>query len=93
MIRSPLHRDAHDHSTEQFYQTILKTRFPETTHLDFNAFPLDDSEFSDRSHLNLRGSDKLSTWFNGLLIGSTAAAKLRQDDIDKSISALKPDAE
>lgn len=64
LIRSPiLHKDDHSES-EILFEKIRTSKFSEIEFLDFSAFPLDESDFKDASHLNKLGADKFSIWFN-----------------------------
>ena len=47
--------------------TIKNEKFENIEFLDFNDFPLKNNEFGDFGHLNYKGAEKFSLWFNGLL--------------------------
>lgn len=88
-VRSPQNKKFEYLKNERDFVRIKNTDFPSVELLDFNNFPLPDSDFADFGHLNYRGASKFSRWFNKLLNAGLLANKDKQDFIDKSISALK----
>lgn len=67
LIRSPLHQKNLDLKNEKVFQEVLKDKFNNIEFLDFVNFPLSDFEFADLEHLNFKGAEKFSLWFNRLL--------------------------
>jgi len=67
LVRSPLHRAHAGFEYEQLYQQVLRERFATTEYLDFACFPLNDTDFADFEHLNVRGAEKFSLYFKELL--------------------------
>ena len=65
-IRSPQHN-----YSPQFNETklleIKSTYFKEIEFFDFNNFPLNDDEYANFGHLNYKGAEKFSNWFNNLI--------------------------
>ncbi|WP_417881923.1 hypothetical protein [Xanthomarina gelatinilytica] len=67
-VRSPYHVMFDGHRYESIFQTYKKEHFPNIPFLDFQDFPMDDSEFKDLEHLNYKGARKFSLWFEKLNI-------------------------
>jgi hypothetical protein len=67
LVRSPLHRSYRGYSNELVYQKIRKKYFSDLAFLDFSKVPLDNSHFYDLEHLNEKGAEVFSTWFNTFL--------------------------
>lgn len=67
LIRTPLHSKVTNSHNEKLFQEILSKEYAEIEFLDFSKFPLSNSEFGDLSHLNFKGAEKFSHWFNNLL--------------------------
>ncbi|HCY82975.1 MAG TPA: hypothetical protein DHV22_15955, partial [Xanthomarina gelatinilytica] len=65
-VRSPYHVMFDGHRYENIFQAYKKEHFPNIPFLDFQDFPMDDSEFKDLEHLNLKGARKFSLWFEKL---------------------------
>ena len=68
LIRSPLHHKFRGYSFEKDYQYVLLSEFENVEFLDFSKYPLPQSFFSDYKHLNHKGANKFSIWFNELLM-------------------------
>lgn len=62
-VRSPYHNTFDGHNYEDLFQTYRMTNFGEIPFLDFQGFPMDDTEFKDLEHLNNKGARKFSMWF------------------------------
>jgi len=67
LVRTPQHKVYRDQKNEQEFTAARLKYFPNTEFLDFNNFPLLNTEFGDLEHLNYRGARKFSTWFNNLI--------------------------
>jgi hypothetical protein len=67
LIRSPLHAQYKELENEPEFKKLLETTFAAVEFLDFKDFPLKNSEFGDLEHLNFRGAQKISLFFNTLL--------------------------
>ena len=66
-IRSPQNILLDSRKNEKEFMTIKNEKFENIEFLDFNDFPLKNNEFGDFGHLNYKGAEKFSLWFNGLL--------------------------
>jgi hypothetical protein len=66
-VRSPLHPKYGMRANEELFQSVLQSRFPEVEFLDFKDFPVANSEFGDLNHLNYRGAEKFSKFFDEML--------------------------
>ena len=63
-VRSPMHKKHKGIFNEKLYQKLLHTRFKDIEFLDFKDYPLPDADFADLNHLNYKGANKFSIWFN-----------------------------
>lgn len=66
LIRSPQHNYS-PRGNEQELLSIKNEKFKSLEFLDFDKFPLDDNEFGDFGHLNHKGAEVFSSWFNDLI--------------------------
>lgn len=66
-IRSPQHIYLSSRRNETEFIKIKNEIFEDIEFLDFNNFPIENNEFGDFGHLNYKGAEKFSLWFNGLL--------------------------
>jgi hypothetical protein len=64
LIRSPYHEQFIGKAYEASFQIVKQNRYDTIGFLDFEDFSLEDDEFGDLQHLNLRGAHKYSNWFN-----------------------------
>ncbi|MEM5564589.1 hypothetical protein WNY78_05720 [Psychroserpens sp. AS72] len=62
-VRSPYHKKFDGHRFETIFQTYRKENFETIPFLDFQNFPMEDSDFKDLEHLNHIGARKFSLWF------------------------------
>ncbi len=62
-VRSPYHTKFDAHNYEDLFQWYRITNFGEIPFLDFQDFPMQDSEFKDLQHLNYKGANRFSKWF------------------------------
>lgn len=67
LVRSPQHKSYEYLKNEKDFIRIKNIKFAAVAFLDFNNFPLKDSEFADPGHLNYKGAAKFSAWFNSML--------------------------
>jgi hypothetical protein len=75
LVRSPQHRYYNYRANEEIFQKILKERYNDLEFLDFNDFPLTDEQFGDFSHVNEKGAEVFSIWFNKEIIGNLQIQK------------------
>lgn len=66
LMRSPLNSYYEGYTNEFSYKKILTTQLKGITYLDFSKFPLQNNEYADLEHLNMKGAAKFSNWFNQL---------------------------
>lgn len=62
-VRSPYHNKFDGHNYEVMFQKYRKKNFSDIPFLDFKDFPTEDIEFKDLEHLNSKGANKFSKWF------------------------------
>lgn len=67
LIRSPKHQFYKGYLLEDKYLNIRDSCFKDIEFFDFSKFPLKEHEFADDEHLNYKGANKFSTWFDELL--------------------------
>lgn len=89
LVRTPQNKKFEYLKNEKAFLQIKNAEFPEIELLDFNDFPLPDSDFADFGHLNYRGASRFSKWFNSLLESGLLANKNKQAFIDQNISKLR----
>ncbi|ASU34764.1 hypothetical protein MuYL_2877 [Mucilaginibacter xinganensis] len=89
LVRSPQHKQYEYLKNEKDYLAIKQHKFSDTELLDFNDFPLEDSEYADFGHLNYKGALKFSKWFNLKLLSGLLSYKNKQNIINESLIALK----
>ncbi|MBW7890898.1 MAG: hypothetical protein H3C48_07715 [Chitinophagaceae bacterium] len=89
LLRTPMHKWYEGYKYEDAFQQFYKDNFAGVEFLDFKNFPMDDSEFSDLSHMNYKGSERYSKWFNSLLNDGLLERKNKQEFIDNHIALLK----
>ena len=70
---------------EDLFKKILRTKFSNIEFLDFAKFPALNSDFGDFEHLNYRGADKFSKWFNGLINAGLMNRSNKQQLINEKI--------
>jgi hypothetical protein len=91
-IRTPIHQKEMELVNEIKYQKILNSRYKNVEYIDFKEFPLSNDQFGDFSHLNYRGGNKFSNFFNNLLAQKLVEKKDMQmfvDDEVEKITSLK----
>jgi hypothetical protein len=84
-IRSPIHGMSPVLNNEVFFQRVLHSRFAGIEFLDFKNFPLSNTEFGNLEHLNFRGAQKISIFFNKLLQKGLLEKKDKQSFINDSM--------
>lgn len=67
LVRCPQHSGYPFRINEKIQLKILDDFFSDVVFLDFSKFPIADEEFMDFTHLNQKGAERFSTWFNELL--------------------------
>lgn len=91
LVRSPIHRLWNSLINEKIYSEIRKRSFGELEFIDFSKFPLSNSEFGDFGHLNYRGAEKFSLWFDKMLAKGLLELPNKQEFIDGELSTLMCD--
>lgn len=88
-VRSPTHKYFSFENNDSLLWSIKEKLFPDVKFLDLKNFPLENNDFADESHLNLRGAKKVSSWFNSI----QKRNMLEQEDylnlVSKEIQMLK----
>ena len=87
-IRSPQHKD-YRNTNEAQYQQIRHKIFNEIDFLDFNDFPLENTDFADYEHLNKFGAKKISLWFNSLLKKGLLSKENKSEFIHQELLKIK----
>lgn len=67
LIRSPQHPDYHFLNNENLFQEILRNNFSDMEFLDFQNFFIENEYFADYGHLNYKGAEVFSKYFNELI--------------------------
>ena len=91
LIRCPLHPDWKYLYNEKDYQSLLKTRYSQIEYLDFKDFPIRNSEYADLEHLNYKGANDFSSFFNTLLKQNLLEMPNKQALIDNEIMKREKD--
>jgi len=89
LVRSPQHAKYAGRMNEESFQAIRMKNFPDIEYLDFNDFPLENSEFGDLNHLNFKGARKFSIWFNEQIGKGFLRASNKQQFISDAFGATK----
>jgi hypothetical protein len=89
LIRSPQHSKYKFYDNEAILQKIKETRYSDIPFLDFNNFPLNNSEFADLEHLNYKGATKFSLFFNKLITDGLLDSNDPEEMVNKSILNYK----
>ena len=66
LIRSPKHSLA-DTNNEAIHKEILNSIFKNIDFLDFKDFELNNSEYRDFEHVNYKGANKFSIYFDSII--------------------------
>ena len=74
---------------EKIFQSILKSNFSGIEFLDFKDFPLSNSEYGDLEHLNYRGANKFSPFFDRLLKGGLLEKSDKQGFINSEMAKIE----
>ncbi len=67
LIRSPLHEKYQGLKNEKVFQELLNSRFYKTEFLDFKNFYLTNECYGDLEHLNYKGAEMFSLFFDDLI--------------------------
>ena len=84
-IRSPQHIYYASRKNEKVFRRIRNEKFENVPFLDFNDFPLTNGEFGDFGHLNYRGAEKFSLWFDELLKKGLLSRSTKNEFINSEI--------
>jgi hypothetical protein len=87
-IRSPQHKKYKGRLNEQLFLNIKNQKFRTIEFLDFNNFPVENTDFADLDHLNYKGASKFSRWFNKLTQKGLLKVKNKQQFLEKELSLL-----
>jgi hypothetical protein len=88
LIRSPVHTLYPGLNNELAFKKRLAEKYPTTEFLDFAKFPLNNEEFADLEHLNYKGANVFSNWFNAIIEDGLLLHQEKQKFINKGISEL-----
>ena len=64
LIRTPMSKKYSTLRTEVTYKNVVSSQFKNIPYFDFKDYPLLDSDFLDKEHLNSKGAEKYSKFFN-----------------------------
>lgn len=87
LIRSPQHKFM-NRDNEDLLVQIKNNEFKNIEYLDFDKFPLRDTEFADFGHLNGKGAIIFSTWFNKIIERGLLTSSSKQEFINFEIENL-----
>lgn len=87
-IRSPQHR-YYPRENENKLLSIKKEKFEDVEFLDFDKFPIKDSDFGDFGHLNYNGATTFSNWFNTLINNGLLTTEHKQEYINNQINRFE----
>lgn len=86
LIRSPIYNHIDD--TDIILNRVLQEEFPNVYFLDFVKFPLNNSYYADNLHLNYKGAEIFSRWFNDILNKGLLEKDNKKQMIETSIELL-----
>ncbi|MGV8813804.1 MAG: hypothetical protein ACOH2D_06800 [Gelidibacter sp.] len=66
-VRSPYHEKFIGRKYESLFQMYRKENFENIDFLDCKDFEIENFEFADLQHLNYKGANKFSIWFEKLI--------------------------
>jgi hypothetical protein len=89
-VRTPVHSTEFDPVAEEAFQRLRLERYGDIDFLDFQQFPLADSDFADIGHLNHIGADKFSRWVATLIEEGLFTTPDKQAFIDARLPAQLP---
>jgi len=94
LVRSPQYKYYEYRHNEKVYLDVKNRYFNDVKLIDFNNFPLNDDEFADPGHLNLKGASRFSNYFNkqieaGILVFGTKSIMKHAGAINASAGVLK----
>ena len=84
-VRSPKFKYYPFLKNEETYQWVKNTKFGEVELLDFSKYPSSIDEFADDAHLNTKGAQKFSKFFNKLIANGLLDSINKQDYIDNQM--------
>jgi len=87
LIRSPQHK-YYSKENEKELLRIKKQKFENLDFLDFDKFPLEDDEYGDFGHLNYKGAEVFSLWFNELIEKGLLTVENKTDFIYKEMKKV-----
>ena len=90
LVRTPVHKSYPGRVNEKTLINIKKTEFEDVDFLDFLDFQVEDNEFADAHHLNFRGANKFSAFFNRLLDDGLLSKEDKQQYINTEMSKIFP---
>lgn len=67
LMRSPMHPECVLRVNESKFREVLASEFTGVPFLDFKDFPLNNHDYLDLQHLNYKGANNFSLFFNELL--------------------------
>lgn len=89
LFRSPIHPLNNYLEFEDLFFAIKSKKFADTEFLDLSNFPLHNSEFADLTHLNKKGAQKFSIWFNKILHSGILKEGNKEEKISVEIARLR----
>lgn len=88
LIRSPQH-NLYPRKNEKELLSLKNEKFKNLEFLDFDKFPLKDNEFGDFRHLNHKGAEIFSLWFNDLIKNGLLSKKNKTAFINSEIKKVR----
>lgn len=78
-VRSPLYTGSYYESNKKLFDSIKTNRFPDIALLDLKDFQLPNSDYRDFHHVNYKGAQKVSLWFNTWLQNNTTTPTIPKE--------------
>ena len=88
-VRSPQHKSFEYRKNEKVFLAVKDSLFSDIEFLDFNDFPIENEEFADLGHLNYKGAEKFSIFFNNLIKSGVLNIDNKQLFIERKINMLQ----
>jgi hypothetical protein len=89
LVRSPQHPEYNYLANEAKFIQIKDSLFDDIEFLDFNNFPLENTQYRDFGHLNEAGAAEFSRWFDSLVQAGLLTQKNMEKTIQKEIQKIR----
>jgi hypothetical protein len=89
LVRSPQHPEYNYLANEERFLEIKDSLFKDIEFLDFNSYPLENSQYRDFGHINEAGAIPFSQWFDSLVQAGLLLDPDKENLVMKEINRLK----